>query len=71
MEGRIARFAHRTVDKATHLNPQEKNNLSDNLLVIAAFIFLCAVPGLSNLGGYVALSTAALTATTGAVVRLR
>jgi hypothetical protein len=71
MESRAGRFVERTVNQVTHLNPQEKNNLSDNLLLIAAFISLCAVPGLSNLGGYIALGTAALTATTGAVVRLR
>lgn len=71
MEGRLGRFTGRAVDKLTHLNHQEKNNLGEGLLAVAAFILVCSTAGFGNLGGYVAFGTAALTAVAGAAVRLR
>jgi hypothetical protein len=70
-ENRLGRFARKTVDKLTHLNHQEKNNLGESLLAVGVFILVCSTAGFGNLGGYVALGTAALTAAAGAVVKLR
>jgi hypothetical protein len=77
MERRLGRFIEKAANKVTHLNHQEKNDVGYGLLGAAGFILLYAVTGLTNenwggnLGGYVALATAALTAATGTVIKLR
>jgi hypothetical protein len=71
MEGRLGKFVENTANRLAHLNSQEKNNLSDNLLIAAAFIFLCSISGMGSIGGYVALGTAALSAVKGTAVRFR
>ncbi|MGA2911607.1 MAG: hypothetical protein ABSE17_03160 [Candidatus Levyibacteriota bacterium] len=67
----FGRLIEQTANKLTHLSSREKNNLGEGLLAVAAFILVCSTAGFGNLGGYVALGTAALTAVAGAAVRLR
>lgn len=77
MEGRIARLAHRAVDRATHLSFKDKNNVGDGLIMLAGVILLYVASGLNtadwanNLGSKVALGMAALSAASGATIKFR